>query len=79
MISEENNANLIAFGENLKKLRTKKNLSLRQLAAACNIDHSKIGKFEKGSSNPTLLTIIDLAAGLEVHPKKLLDFEVEAE
>lgn len=77
MLPKESKTNLVEFGKNLKKIRTKKDLSLRQLAAACNVDHSDIGKFEKGQGNPTLLTILDLAAGLEVHPKKLLDFEID--
>lgn len=63
------------FGENLKKIRTKKNLSLRQLSAECSVDYSDIGKIEKGKVNITYLTMIDLAKGLQVHPKKLLDFE----
>ena len=62
------------FGENLKASRLKKRLSLRQLAAACNTDHSDIAKIEKGEINITLLTLVELANGLEVQPKKLLDF-----
>jgi len=66
------------FGKNLKTIRTKnKKLSLRKLAANCNIDHSDIGKIEKGDVNITLLTVFDLAKGLGVHPKKLLDFDFE--
>lgn len=65
------------LGENIKSLRTKKNLSLRQLAAECNIDHSDIAKIEKGEINITILTLVELAKGLEVNPKKLVDFEVE--
>lgn len=77
MGQKEDESYLIEFGKNLKKIRTKKKLSLRKLAAACNVDHSDIGKIEKGEINITLLTLFDLAAGLEIHPKKLLDFEVD--
>lgn len=68
---------LISFGKNLKTIRTKKKLSLRTLAASCNVDHSNIGKMEKGEINVTILTLLDLANGLEITPKKLLDFEIE--
>lgn len=67
---------LKSFGKNLKKIREKKGVSLRELAASCNVDHSNIGKIEKGEFNITLLTILELSKGLEIHPKKLLDFEV---
>ncbi len=68
---------LKSFGKNLKKIREKKGISLRELAASCNVDHSNIGKIEKGEFNITLLTILELSRGLEIHPKKLLDFEIE--
>lgn len=67
------------FGKQVEKLRKKKNLSYRKLAQNCNIDYSDISKIEKGKANITMLTLLELAKGLEVHPKKLLDFEVEFE
>lgn len=68
---------LIALGERIKKLREKKGLSLRQLAALCNVDHSVISKIEKGNRNITVTTLFELASGLEVPVRKLVDFEVE--
>jgi transcriptional regulator with XRE-family HTH domain len=65
------------FGENLKKLRLSKGHTLRSLASECKVDHSDIGKMEKGEINITILTVRELATALQVHPKKLLDFEVE--
>ena len=79
MGQKESEKYLVEVGKNLKKMRTKKKLSLRKLAAACNVDHSDIGKIEKGEINITLLTLFDLAAGLEVHPKKLMNFEIDSE
>jgi len=67
------------FGKQVEKLRKKKNLSYRKLAQNCNIDYSDISKIEKGKANITMLTLLELAKGLEVNPKKLLDFEVEFE
>lgn len=67
------------LGENLRKTREAKGLSLRQLAASCTIDHSDIGKMERGEVNITILTLIELSKALEVHPKKILEFEIEAD
>lgn len=54
------------IGDNLKKIRLGKGLSLRDLAAHCAIDHSDIGKIERGETNATMLTMNQLAQGLEV-------------
>ena len=67
------------FGDNVKKLREAKGLSLRNMATRCRIDHSDIGKIEKGEKNITILTIIELAKALEAHPKKLFDIPFDLE
>lgn len=67
----------ILFGAQLEKLRTKKDLSLRALAQRCDIDHSDIGKIEKGQISIQLGTILELAKGLNVHPKELFDFNYD--
>lgn len=65
------------FGEHLQDLRDKKKLSLREVAANCDLDDSNISKIEHGKKNITLATIIELAKGLNIHPSKLMDFEYE--
>ncbi len=57
---------LKVFGGNLKKIREEKGLSLRQLSYNCKVDFSKIAQMEKGLINPTLVTVAELAAALEV-------------
>jgi len=47
------------------------------LAALCEVDHSDIKKYEKGLKDLRLLTIIDLATGLNVHPKELIDYDFD--
>jgi len=61
------------FGENLRKYRVERGLSLRELSETCGIDNSKIGKIEKGLINITLTTVLQLAVALEVPPVSLLD------
>ncbi|WP_298535868.1 helix-turn-helix transcriptional regulator [uncultured Algibacter sp.] len=66
----------VLFGENLNKLRKDRRLSYRQLATRCNIDNSDLSKIEKGQRNISLSTILELAKGLNIHPKELFDFEI---
>ncbi len=62
------------FGENVLKRRTELKLSYRQLAQKCDVDFSAISKIEKGQKSLEFHTIIELAKGLEIHPKELFDF-----
>lgn len=70
---------LILFGSHVKKLRKEQKLSLRQLAARCNIDASDIFVIEKGMRNITLSTMLELSKGLEVQPKELFDLDFNLE
>lgn len=65
---------LIKFGANLKKMREERGLSLRQLSYNCKVDYSKIAQMEKGMINPTLITLVELAKGLEVDQRELMEF-----
>lgn len=65
----------LAFGKQVEKFRTEQNLSYRQLAQRCDIDHSNISKIEKGEINIQLSTILQLSNGLNINPKSLFDFE----
>jgi len=62
------------FGENLKKIRMDKGLSIRALADLAELNFGNIGDIELGKVNPTLTTIVALAAALEVHRGDLMDF-----
>lgn len=67
------------FGLNLQKIRKKKMLSYRELAQLCDVDHSQISKIEKGLISIQITTIYELANGLNVQAKELLDFEVRSD
>lgn len=64
------------FGLHLKKLRESRGLSLRDLSAKCDLDSSKISKMENGKTNLQLSSIFELAKGLEIEPKELIDFKI---
>lgn len=75
-IEISNSKFLNIFGERLKYLRQKNNLSYRDLGKRCDLDYSYISKVEKGEKNIQLSTILELAKGLEVHPQELFDFSI---
>ena len=74
MARKDHSSIQIKFGENLQKIRNNKGLSLRDLSAKCDVDDSKISKIENGKFNIALSTIIELAKGLEIDAKELMDF-----
>ena len=63
------------FAAQLTKLRKAKGLSMRELSSRCDVDYGKISKLENNKANLTLTTLIELAEGLEVHPRDLLDID----
>ncbi|WP_205511164.1 helix-turn-helix domain-containing protein [Longitalea arenae] len=63
------------FGDNLKRIRKRKGFSLRALSYECSIDFSDIGKIERGQTNITLLTIMQLAKALEIPAEDLFKWE----
>ena len=60
------------FGATIQRIRKDKRLTLRQVAASCQLDNSKIAKIEDGQFNVALSTIVELAHGLGVSPALLL-------
>lgn len=65
------------FGENLKKIRMARGLSLRALAANCDLDDSNISKIEQGKFDIQISTLFELSKGLGVEAKELLEFNIE--
>jgi len=74
MANDSSNDYLIKFGRHLQALRKNKNLSLRKLAAKCNIEHADIKRYEKGEINLTFMSLIELSKGLEISLRELVDF-----
>ena len=64
------------FGQNLKRVRREKGLSYRRLAQLCDVDHSQIAKIEKGLISIQITTLFELARGLGVDPRELLNFHI---
>lgn len=66
---------LLIFGNNLKRLRTEKGYSQRDLAANCNIDNADISRMENGLVNISLQTLEQLAEALDASACDFFDCE----
>ncbi|WP_162946511.1 helix-turn-helix domain-containing protein [Chitinophaga barathri] len=75
MVNAEDRKIIVKFGKHLAKLRTEKGLSQRELSHRCRIDYSKIGAMERGEVNLTLVSMVELARGLEISPSLLLNWD----
>ena len=70
----KNQAYLIAFGKNLKVLIEQKGMTPEQVAALAEIETKQVYRAINAERSITLSTLKAIADGLDVHPKKLLDF-----
>lgn len=71
---------LIGFGLHIKNLREQLNLSQDQVAANSDkLTKATLSDIENGKRNAAVTTLLDLARGLKIHPKKLLDFNFKFE
>lgn len=57
---------LIRFGNKLKEIRIKQNLTQVELAEKSDLHPNYIGMVERGERNPSLINIDKLAKGLNI-------------
>jgi ribosome-binding protein aMBF1 (putative translation factor) len=60
------------FGERVRALRKKKDISQEALALVCDLDRAYIGGVERGERNISLVNIYRIARGLNVPAKELM-------
>lgn len=66
------------FRANLVRLRNEQGLSQRGLSYLCDVGHAKISRLEADeNSSLNLQTLFELAKGLGVHPKELIDYDFD--
>lgn len=75
MINERDKARLEKIGKRIRELREAQGLSQDELAARCNVDRAKISRMENATANHYITTLIEVASGLNIPVKKLLDIE----
>jgi len=69
-----NNLILDSFGQRVKELRIKKNLTQEQFAERCGLHKNYIGMVERGERNPSLINIEIIAKGLKISISELMKF-----
>jgi len=75
-----NDAFLRALGEHCRKIRVKKGYSVNRMAAEGErLSPSVILRLESGAGAVTVSAILRYSEVLEIHPKKLLDFDLPLE
>lgn len=62
---------LLAFGENIRRLRQKRGLSQEAFAAEVGLDRSYMGGIERGERNIAVVNIIKIAKALNVEVGQL--------
>ena len=60
------------LGDNLKRIRTEKDISQGDIARALEVDKSFVSNIENGKTNPTLATIAKIAKAIGVSVDELL-------
>ncbi len=63
---------LVALGRAIREIRLSKGISQEQLALMAELDRSYVGRIERGDNNAALLTLMRLAAALDLTVAKLL-------
>lgn len=72
MLVQSNEAEeLKNFGNNLRRVRMERKLSMEAVANLAEIELSQIYRIETGKINPKLTTILKIAKALDINPKEL--------
>ena len=67
------NEKLVKIGLKVKYLRIERGLSQTDLAYKIGKDQPSINRLEKGNINPSFLFLIEIAIGLDISVKDILD------
>lgn len=74
MLNEKDKYYLKAFGQNVKKLRTSKNLTQQHLADILDVEISQVSRIERGVVNTSIINVKNIAEGLKVEIADLFKF-----
>ena len=75
MNQERDKDRLIAFGKQLKTIREELKLSQDDVAASCDVTKGNLSNIENGKKDFTFTTLLEIAKGLGIDPKDLLNFK----
>ena len=66
---------IIKFGNNLRKIRESKKITMQALADTINVEYSQISRIERGVINTSIGLIYEIAQALNIDVKELFNFE----
>lgn len=65
----------IRFGQRIKEIRLKQNISQEELAFRCSLSKNYISDVERGTRNISLKSIEKIADGFTINIKELFEFK----
>ena len=71
LVQSNEKEELKSFGNNLRRIRMEKKLSMETLANMAEIELSQIFRIETGKINPKLTTVLKIAKALDISPREL--------
>jgi transcriptional regulator with XRE-family HTH domain len=74
MNKERDKKRLIEVGENIRRIREQKDLSQDDVVKRCDVTKGNLSMIENGNKDFYFTTLLEIAKGLGVQPKELLDF-----
>ncbi len=63
---------LVALGQAIREVRLSQGISQERLALLAEVDRSYVGRVERGDNNVAVLTLVKLAAALDVTLAQLM-------
>ena len=63
---------LIELGKIVRAKRIQQNLTQSELSVRANVDRNYIGMLERGERNPSYLSLLKIASGLNISVSELL-------
>lgn len=66
MLSKKHKARLKKIGQNIRRIRRAKDLTLQEVASAVGKDAQSLSRLERGETNATLVFLFEIAEGLNV-------------
>ena len=70
---KERDKRLVLFGAHVRIVRKSLGLSQDEVVANSNLTKSNLSEIENGKRNLAFTTLLEIAKGLGIHPKKLLN------
>jgi len=76
-MSKNKDIRLVQFGSHVRGIRKKLGLSQDYVATNSNLTKSNLSEIENGNRNLAFTTLLELARGLGIHPKQLLEYTID--